>query len=143
MADYSDGYYETRPGNSAGSGSLPRSVGTPPPLGGPLNGDADGAGATHAVIPGQKMLPYMSQLHTGDVRLLMQKHQDYGPLNISRAPGGPLNGLRVRLWDKFARLNHLAETGAEPQNESVRDTLRDMRNYLTIYEMVLDGVWPE
>lgn len=89
------------------------------------------------------MREYAEDLHDDDRLLLLKKHKDYGPLNISRAPGGPLNGLRVRLWDKFARLNHLAETGAEPQNESVRDTLRDMRNYLTIYEMVLDGVWPE
>jgi hypothetical protein len=35
---------------------------------------------------------------TGDLfNLLISKHNDYGPKNISQSPGGPLNGLRVRM----------------------------------------------
>ena len=41
------------------------------------------------------------------IDLLVKKHNDYGPSNISDAPGGPLNGLSVRLHDKVARLNNL------------------------------------
>jgi len=32
--------------------------------------------------------------------LLIRKHKDYGPKNISHSPGGALNGLRVRMHDK-------------------------------------------
>ena len=39
--------------------------------------------------------------------LLIQKHYDYGPKNIAESPGGPINGLRVRMWDKLARINNL------------------------------------
>jgi len=31
-----------------------------------------------------------------NAKLLLSKHKDYGPTNISHAPGGPINGLRVR-----------------------------------------------
>ena len=44
-------------------------------------------------------------------RLLISKHEDYGPTNISKSPGGPVNGLRVRIWDKFARINNLIDNG--------------------------------
>lgn len=74
--------------------------------------------------------------------LLLGKHNDYGPKNISASPGGPVNGLRVRLWDKIARLNHLYETDAEPENESMYDTFQDIANYGIIGMLVLDGEWP-
>ena len=74
--------------------------------------------------------------------LLLKKHKDYGPTNISRSPGGPLNGLRVRMWDKTARLNHLIESGATPENESLRDSFIDLLNYSAIALMVIDGKWP-
>jgi hypothetical protein len=54
--------------------------------------------------------------------LLISKHHDYGPLNIARSPGGPINGLRVRMWDKIARINHLVDNNSTPQNESLRDS---------------------
>lgn len=75
--------------------------------------------------------------------LLLKKHKDYGPTNISRSPGGPLNGLRVRMWDKTARLNHLIDNGATPENESLRDSFLDLLNYSAIALMVLDSKWPE
>lgn len=74
--------------------------------------------------------------------LLLKKHKDYGPTNISRSPGGPLNGLRVRMWDKTARLNHLIDNGATPENESLRDSFLDLLNYSAIALLVLDGKWP-
>jgi hypothetical protein len=75
--------------------------------------------------------------------LLISKHHDYGPLNIARSPGGPLNGLRVRMWDKIARINHLVDNNSAPQNESLRDSFMDLLNYSAIAIMVLDGNWPE
>ncbi len=74
--------------------------------------------------------------------LLMKKHADYGPKNIAQAPGGPLNGLAVRLHDKVARLGHLLSKGTEPNNESLRDTMLDIANYGLIGVLVIDNKWP-
>jgi hypothetical protein len=75
--------------------------------------------------------------------LLISKHHDYGPLNIARSPGGPINGLRVRMWDKIARINNLVDSDVKPSNESLRDSFMDLLNYSAIAMMVLDGNWPE
>ena len=74
--------------------------------------------------------------------LLIKKHHDYGPKNISQSPGGPLNGLRVRMWDKVARINNLLDSGVNPSNESLRDSFIDLLNYSAIAMMVLDETWP-
>jgi len=73
---------------------------------------------------------------------LVRKQLDYGPNNIAQAPGGPLNGLRVRIFDKISRINNLIDTGVAPENESLRDSFLDLANYGVIGLMVIDGVWP-
>jgi hypothetical protein len=73
--------------------------------------------------------------------LLVRKHKDYGPKNISGSPGGPLNGLRVRMHDKLARINNLVDSGIAPENESLRDSFIDMANYALIALLVIDGDW--
>jgi hypothetical protein len=75
--------------------------------------------------------------------LLIRKHSDYGPKNIAHSPGGPLNGLRVRMWDKVARINNLLDSRVSPSNESLRDSFIDLLNYSAIAIMVLDKKWPE
>ena len=74
--------------------------------------------------------------------LLIQKHHDYGPTNISQSPGGPLNGIVVRMWDKFARIRNLFQNSLEPQNESLEDSFKDMANYSVIAILVQRGLWP-
>jgi hypothetical protein len=81
--------------------------------------------------------------YTETFQVLVKKQADYGPKNISQAPGGSLNGLRVRMHDKLSRINHLIDNGATPENESLRDSFLDLANYSTIAMMVLDGKWPE
>jgi hypothetical protein len=73
--------------------------------------------------------------------LLLKKHKDYGPKNIADAPGGALNGLRVRIHDKTARINNLVDSGAKPENESLEDSFKDLANYAIIALMVLRGQW--
>ena len=75
--------------------------------------------------------------------LMLSKHADYGPTNISNSPGGPLNGLRVRMWDKMARINNLVENGAGAQNEPLEDSFKDLANYAVIGMMVLREKWPQ
>jgi hypothetical protein len=48
----------------------------------------------------QEAKPFYSETY----QVLVSKQKDYGPLNIARAPGGPLNGLRVRMHDKLSRI---------------------------------------
>ena len=83
--------------------------------------------------------PFYSETY----QVLVSKQKDYGPLNISRAPGGPLYGLRVRMHDKLCRINHLIDNGATPENESLRDSFLDLANYSIIAMMVLDNKWPK
>jgi len=80
------------------------------------------------------------------VNLLISKHKDYGPKNISDSPGGAINGLRVRMHDKLARINNLYEymedtKGFQPQHESIEDSFKDMANYAIIGLLVLKGKW--
>ena len=84
----------------------------------------------------------VAEVTSGLFDLLIKKHKDYGPKNISQSPGGPLNGLRVRMWDKLARINNLVESGAKPENESLEDSFKDMANYAIIGLLVLQGKWP-
>ena len=73
--------------------------------------------------------------------LLLSKHKDYGPKNISEAPGGAINGLRVRMHDKLARINNLVDNVKEPEHESLEDSFKDMANYAIIGLLVLRGKW--
>ena len=73
--------------------------------------------------------------------IMVKKHQDYGPMNIAGAPGGPMNGLRVRMYDKLARLNNLVDKGDTPNYESIEDTLLDLANYAIIGLLVQRGQW--
>lgn len=73
--------------------------------------------------------------------LLISKHIDYGPKNISESPGGPINGLRVRMHDKLARINNLVDNGTEPEHESLEDSFKDMANYAIIGLLVLRNKW--
>jgi len=74
--------------------------------------------------------------------VLVRKQEDYGPLNISLAPGGPYNGLRVRMFDKLQRFSHLVDQDIDtPNYESLRDTFVDLANYAIIGILVQSGQW--
>jgi hypothetical protein len=73
--------------------------------------------------------------------ILLAKHRDYGPKNIADAPGGALNGLRVRIHDKIARINNLIGKNSQPQYESLEDSFKDLANYAIIALLVLRDKW--
>jgi hypothetical protein len=73
--------------------------------------------------------------------LLISKHCDYGPKNISESPGGPINGLRVRMWDKLARINNLSDTDSVAKHEPLEDSFKDIANYAIIGLLVLRQKW--
>lgn len=84
-----------------------------------------------------------SQIYAGALEVLIKKQLDYGPKNISNAPGGPMMGLAVRLHDKISRLTHLLENNIEPNNESIEDTFLDIANYGMIGLMITQNKWPK
>ena len=53
-----------------------------------------------------------------------------------------MNGLLVRMHDKMARLENLtSKSQANPNYESIEDTLMDLANYAIIGLMVQRGQW--
>ena len=75
--------------------------------------------------------------------LLISKQKDYGPGNINNAFGGPMNGLLVRMGDKFERIKNLIASGKDPMHESIQDSFIDLANYSIIAMMVTSGNWPK
>lgn len=74
--------------------------------------------------------------------IMVQKHADYGPDNIAKAPGGAMNGIVVRMHDKMTRLEHLFYKNIDtPHYESIEDTLLDLANYAIIGLLVQRGQW--
>jgi hypothetical protein len=73
--------------------------------------------------------------------VLIKKHKDYGAKNIADAPGGALNGLRVRIHDKTARINNLIDFQRKAEYESLEDSFKDLANYAIIALLVLRGKW--
>lgn len=70
--------------------------------------------------------------------LLIAKHHNYGPLNILQSPGSPLTGIRVRIWDKLARVNHMLDNNVEDRvGENLLETFGDLANYGVIARMVI------
>jgi hypothetical protein len=65
------------------------------------------------------------------VALLVSKQLDYGPRALSEHG---INGIRVRMWDKMCRLEHMDSTGSG-NHESVEDTLMDLVGYAVLATM--------
>lgn len=131
MADY-------RPSRRDGLSNYLNEIGGRDAYGYPLRSSAE-----------QEGLPRDPTQFEEDVRIiydelmsvLLKKHRDYGPRNIADAPGGALNGLRVRIHDKVARINNLIDKNREPNYESLEDSFRDLANYAIIALLVLRDKW--
>jgi hypothetical protein len=76
--------------------------------------------------------------------ILIGRHRDYGPKNISEAYPDPMTALLVRVGDKMERLRNLHGQSGKTAvyGERVRDSWIDLLNYSAIALMVLDGTWP-
>jgi hypothetical protein len=148
MSRYDEGFDEKRDGNHSGSEPFERQR-----FQNSENRNGESEDAVHSRAKPDKKLADEEwfnewfeeatfDVYTAGWHLLLKKHRDYGPKNIALAPGGALNGLRVRMWDKMARINHLLDNGADAQNESLRDSFVDLMNYAAIAQLVLDKKWP-
>ena len=69
------------------------------------------------------------------VELKTKKSQDYG--NSWRLFG--LQGIYYQIGNKFFRLWNLFTKKKDPQNESLRDTLRDMAVYCIMAVQLIDS----
>jgi len=81
--------------------------------------------------------------------LFCKKQKDYGPKNISVGTNLEteeeiklsLTGLWFKMNDKIQRLRQLVIHNQKPENESLMDTFKDLSNYATIAQVVLDKKW--
>lgn len=68
------------------------------------------------------------------------KQSDYGPANIS---GFGTFGCIVRANDKFERLKNLFNKRRKRAvNEPIKDSYRDISNYMNIALLIEEGSWP-
>lgn len=75
-----------------------------------------------------------------NVILMDHKQLDYGSHNIRK---GGIFGCILRASDKFERLFNLFNNRRrKATNESIRDSLRDISNYMIIAVMLDNGEWP-
>jgi hypothetical protein len=107
----------------------------------PYNQEADTGEIPHIDAQNTSFEYHVGKTYQELLDLLLSKHKDYGPKNISDSPGGPVNGLRVRMHDKLARINNLVDTSRNPEHESLEDSFKDMANYAIIGLLVLRGEW--
>ena len=68
--------------------------------------------------------------------VVCKKQADYGSENIAKFGR---DGILVRLHDKVARLENLSKSGANPENESVKDNYLDVIGYCTVAVMWENG----
>ncbi len=73
--------------------------------------------------------------------LVVRKQRDYGPKNIMNSLVSPELSIAVRLNDKLARLVNLHQSGANPENETLKDTADDIIGYGLVLKMVLEGTF--
>jgi hypothetical protein len=107
----------------------------------PYNQEADRAEITHIDAQNTTFEYHVGKTYQELLDLLLSKHKDYGAKNIADAPGGAINGLRVRMHDKLARINNLVDNNKSPEHESFEDSFKDMANYAIIGLLVLRGEW--
>ena len=107
----------------------------------PYNQETDRGKITHIDAQNTTFEYHVGKTFQELLDLLLSKHKDYGPKNIADAPGGAINGLRVRMHDKLARINNLYGSALQPEHESLEDSFKDMANYAIIGLLVLRGQW--
>ena len=83
----------------------------------------------------------MQKLMAEDLALCQKKGADYSPEDdcLANLKEFGLPGIVVRLSDKFARLKNLVLSGKNPENESILDTLQDIRIYCYLAEILVKG----
>jgi len=83
------------------------------------------------VSSSKKLFRILNEAHN----LFVKKNQDYGEENWRWAG---LQGVLIRLGDKWYRLKNIVDSGREPNFESTRDTLIDIINYAAMGVILLD-----
>jgi len=95
-----------------------------------------------ADIIGQDFINNVDTLMTHMATIMYQRQADYGAGNINNAYGGALNGVVVRMGDKYERIKNLLTINADPQGERITDSFIDLANYCVIALMLLNNTWP-
>ena len=91
----------------------------------------------------QELLDRISKIQESDRELCKRKNHDYSTHEdaLWNLRDFGCYGVVVRLTDKFARLRNFFRDRKEPylvSDETFRDTLRDIRVYAALAEIMLD-----
>jgi hypothetical protein len=88
----------------------------------------------------ERLLSDISKQHVGDMELLKAKNHDYagGFDALENLRDFGFFGIVVRLSDKFKRLKNFVRNGQvlAVQDESITETLSDIRNYAHLAEVM-------
>lgn len=69
---------------------------------------------------------------------LAEKQHEYGPLNILKFKQ---EGLKIRTWDKIARINNLVGKCSDGVVEPLADAYYDIWGYCVLHRMLRDGTF--
>lgn len=94
-------------------------------------------------------LEFFQQMLLKELDLFCSKQHDYGPQNISlgqsltteKERNFALLGVMIRTLDKVNRMMNLLRNDADPNHESIEDTLMDISIYANIALAVHKNVW--
>lgn len=95
----------------------------------------------------ETLLRMAAVIREEDAELMAAKNHDYAGDSdaLENLRGFGFLGIIIRLEDKWTRLKNFAKrrvAGSSDllavKDESIRDTLRDIRNYATLAEIMLD-----
>jgi hypothetical protein len=90
----------------------------------------------------EELFSRVEDLRLEDRELMLKKNHDYagGDDALSNFRAFGFYGVVVRLHDKFSRVVNLVRNNkkASVAEETIKDTLRDIRNYATIAEIMWD-----
>lgn len=75
---------------------------------------------------------------TDFVKFLAKKQHDYGTQNILKFGA---EGIKVRMWDKIARINNLTARNTDAANEPLTDSYTDLAGYVVLFWLVDSGMF--
>lgn len=91
-------------------------------------------------IQWERAKKHMDAMIEGDMKTLFKKASDYSTDNIHSVGA---EGVASRMLDKVHRLRNLIASGRDPEvDESIDETLSDIRNYAGVLKLKKDGMWP-
>lgn len=95
----------------------------------------------------EDFLEYLEENHIEDLEIIKRKNSDYAQgydpyQNFRMVEDAGLcsleKGIAVRMSDKLQRIFNLLDSEANVEDETIADTLSDLRNYANILQVYIE-----